>query len=223
MGSLIGGIFLLIGGLLIYKRYQYKRENKNTIPTPGNEQFHEVLANPTRGNINDIRHEIISMTPSTNSGYYYGQKMLPIVPVANNENSTNNEVINFYNYATSSAGHQIPSLRNINDRANFKNEILQTIRQEVMQNPRQHIAQNNEQVSNTNDLEKFKNEIIQAVRQEIMQNPRRDVTQNNEQISNTNVLENFKNEILQAVRQEIVQNLREDSAHEPVSNTNINK
>ena len=56
-----------------------------------------------------------------------------------------------------------------------------------------------------------------------MKSSRRSIAQNNRQVSNTNILENFKNEILQAVRQEIVQNLREDSAHEPVSNTNINK
>ncbi len=71
--------------------------------------------------------------------------------------------------------------------------------------------------------ENFKNEILQAVRQEVIQNPRRVITQKHEQVSNTNVLEDFKNEILHAVRQEIVQNLREDSAHESVSNTNINK
>jgi len=137
--------------------------------TPGNQEFHEVLlTSPTRGNINNHRHEIISTAPSINS-VHYGQRMspiLPVAPVANNENVTNNEV---YNYYKTSSADQRPSLQNINDRENFKNEILQVFN------------------SNTNDLVNFKNEILQAVRQEIMQNLRQDTTQYGDNVSNANI------------------------------------
>jgi len=54
-------------------------------------------------------------------------------------------------------------ISNINVLENFKNEILQVVRQEIMQNLKQGTAQNNEQISNLDDLENFKNEILQVV------------------------------------------------------------
>ena len=85
-----------------------------TPPTP--QEFHKVLAGPTRGNGNNNRHEIISITPSINGAFYYEQKMLPRLSVANNESTTNNEV---YNQPTSSTNYQRSSLQIIDDMRKF--------------------------------------------------------------------------------------------------------
>ena len=112
------GAFLLIGGLVIYKLNKGKgnKNKERVIPTPGNQEMgiptpgsqerviptlgdqelHEAT-NPTRVNANNNRHETISTIPSVNN-VYYDPRMVPIMPVApivNNENFTNNEVYHY--------------------------------------------------------------------------------------------------------------------------------
>jgi len=73
------------------------------------------------------------------------KKTLPMLPVAENENSTNNKI-------KMKLPHNVDNVLE-----NFKNEILQAIRQDVMQNSRRNIAHNNEDVSSTNDGKSYNN------------------------------------------------------------------
>jgi len=122
IGAFIGGISLAFGGAFIYKWNKNKKENKRAIPISGNEVVkdtnHQVLEIPTAG------QGIISTTPAINN--VYKQNMLPMLPVAENENSTNNEIYN-----------ERSSLQNIDVK-----EVIQVIKQEVMQDLKQELAQN---------------------------------------------------------------------------------
>ncbi|CAG8530091.1 6737_t:CDS:2 [Funneliformis caledonium] len=137
IGSVAGCVLLLLGGLFIYKRYTNKKE-KNKVVLP----TPEVVGNKdvNRRDINDLRHEILT------------------VPTDNNDDGR--EITSNIDYQRSG------SLRDV-DLKNFKNEMLQIVRQEIQQNLKQDVAQNSEQASNANVLENFKNEMIQVVKQEM--------------------------------------------------------
>ncbi len=144
VGSLIGGIFLSFGGFYLYKWNKNRKRQRQALPIPGNEVVkdtdheevkdtdQEVLEIPTLSN--NYRQEIISTTPAINNAYK--QMMSPVLPVAENESLTNNEI---YNHGTSNRRSSL-QLQNI-DVENFKNEILQVIKQEV-QDLKKELKQN---------------------------------------------------------------------------------
>jgi len=146
IGAFIGGISLAFGGAFLYKWNKNKNEDKKVVLIPENEKVndtnHEILEIPAIRNINNHGQEIISATPAINNVYKH--KMLPKLPIA--ENSTNNEISN---ETTPSTDNQGSSLQNIDVLENFKNEMLQVIKQEV-QDLKQEFIQNKEQVSNIN-------------------------------------------------------------------------
>ncbi len=140
IGTFIGGISLSFGAFFLYKWNQNKKGNKKATSTPENEGFndtnHEVLEIPALRNVTDYRQEIISTTPTINNVHYehYEQKMLPMLPIAKDDNLGGETVPSV---------DQRSSLQNI-DVENFKNEILQVIKQEVIQDLKQELAQSKE-------------------------------------------------------------------------------
>jgi len=95
IGTFIGSISLVFCGVFLYKRNKNKKESKKVILIPRNEEdtSHEVLDIPTIRNVNNYGQEIISTTSKISN--IYKENLLPKLPVAENENSTNNE---FYNH-----------------------------------------------------------------------------------------------------------------------------
>ncbi|CAG8528698.1 5515_t:CDS:2 [Funneliformis caledonium] len=166
IGAVVGGlVFSLLGGIFVYK--WNKKKNEKVIPTPGDEE----------SNIKDQGHEIVSTTQKMHN---HGQEKISQIPENKNENLTNRKTYNHGREAISSTDNQ----QNI-DLENFKNEMLQVVRQEILQNLKQDVKEKSEQVSNQNVLENFKSEMLQAVKEEI-QTLRQETAHNREQNSNTN-------------------------------------
>ncbi|CAG8490118.1 7747_t:CDS:2 [Funneliformis mosseae] len=104
-----------------------------------------------------------------------------ILTVPTDNNDDGREITSNIDYQRSG------SLRDV-DLENFKNEMLQIVRQEIQQNLKQDVAQNSEQASNANVLENFKNEMIQVVKQEmetLRQDAAHDSGQEYDQVSGT--------------------------------------
>src|SRR6266498_4088952 len=101
VGTLIGGIFLLFGGLFIYKRNENKRKNKKEISILGNDEINnEDLTIPVIRIINDHEKKTIS---AINNIHNYGQEMLQ---TSGNEYLTNNEIYYYGREATPSVDNQ---------------------------------------------------------------------------------------------------------------------
>ncbi|CAG8610382.1 8326_t:CDS:2 [Funneliformis caledonium] len=129
--TVVGGLlFSLLGGFFVYKWNKKKKEDIKVIPTPGDEE----------SNIRDQGHEIVSTTQKMHN---HGQEKISQIPENKNENLTNKKTYNYGREAISSTDNR----QNI-DLENFKNEILQVVRQEILQNLKQDVKEKSEQASN---------------------------------------------------------------------------
>ncbi|RIA91944.1 hypothetical protein C1645_821301 [Glomus cerebriforme] len=165
---IFGCSLLIIGSLLFYKWYK----NKRVIPTPGNEggNNHEILMIPGNRiekmtNQELITREVLTDDKTYNHGRETNQEViiretLTDDKVYNHGRETNQEqiietlidniVYNHGQEAIPSTSNEKPlSLQDINNvLRDFKNEIIQAVRQEVTQNQGKEMGTQNNESSN---------------------------------------------------------------------------
>ena len=106
IGSIFGSILLTVGSFLFYKRYKNNSEQNKAIPTPGNSNYSNRA----------------SQVPIERLTYYQGQQAMPPFQVYNHGQEA---ISNIQNTRSSVPNNNQDYLQN------FKNEIIQAVREEV--------------------------------------------------------------------------------------------